>query len=184
MRNSIRVLAEVAMASALSIVLSLVVFYRLPQGGTVDLAMLPVFIMSYRRGPWVGILTGVLAGVLQMITDPFFVHPLQIALDYFLAWGAIGLAGIIPLVPVYTVPRHTAGALVGMMGRFVFHYLSGVWFFAQYAPPEMKLWYYVSSYILSHLIPATALCFVVCAIPAVRRLCVVEGRGQRFGRGI
>ncbi|MEW6080712.1 MAG: energy-coupled thiamine transporter ThiT [Bacillota bacterium] len=165
-RFSVRVLAEIGLAGALSIVLSMFDFYRMPQGGTVNLAMLPVFVLAFRRGPAAGVATGVLAGALQMLVDPFFVHPLQVTLDYFLAWGALGLAGFLP----GSIPL---GILLGSAGRFVFHYISGVWYFAHFAPEGMAAWHYVSAYILSHLLPASALSAIVCMILA-RRLKVRE----------
>ena len=170
MKGSVRIMTEVAMAAALSMVLSLIVFYRLPQGGNVSFSMVPIFLMAFRRGPLWGIATGVVAGALQMIVDPYFLHPLQVALDYFLAWGAIGLAGLLPADRAWSA---ILGMVVGSAGRFVFHYLSGVWFFAHFAPEGMAVWYYVTTYILSHLIPQTLLSFVL-LVPAMRRLYLLQ----------
>ncbi len=173
-KASARLLSEVAMSAALSMVLSLLVFYRLPQGGTVTFAMLPIFFLAYRRGVWWGLASGVVAGALQMIVDPYFVHPIQVTLDYFLAWGALGLAGLFSHMASKTPAGVVLGLVVGTTGRFVFHYLSGIWFFAQFAPAGMALWYYVSTYILSHLLPEAALCLVL-LVPSLRRL-YVTGR--------
>ncbi len=58
---------------------------------------------------------------------PFIVHPAQILLDYPLAFGALGLAGLFK-------NRSSIGVSVGIAGRFIAHFVSGVIFFAIYAP--------------------------------------------------
>lgn len=88
------IIAEIAIAAALSLILGFFKVYRMPEGGSVSLAMLPVLFVALRRGVVPGVTCGIIAGFLQMIPDPFLVHPFQIILDYPMAWGAIGLAGL------------------------------------------------------------------------------------------
>jgi len=57
----------------------------------------------------------------------YIVDPIQAALDYPLAFCALGLAGVFKKLPL-------AGVAAGIFSRFVFHFISGVWFFAEYAP--------------------------------------------------
>jgi thiamine transporter len=56
----------------------------------------------------------------------FVVNPIQVALDYPLAFGALGLAGFFRNSPII-------GVVVGVCGRFVCHFISGLVFFAMYA---------------------------------------------------
>jgi thiamine transporter len=62
-------------------------------------------------------------------------NPVQALLDYPLAFGALGLAGLFKKYPLF-------GVGAGLLGRFVFHFISGVVFFWMYAPPEIDsvLW--------------------------------------------
>ncbi len=87
-------IAEIAIACALSLVLGFFPIFRMPEGGTISLAMLPVIILALRKGVVAGVLCGAIAGSLQYFVDPFFVHPLQFLFDYPFAWGMVGLAGL------------------------------------------------------------------------------------------
>lgn len=89
------IIAEIGIACALSLVLGYFPIFRLPEGGSISLAMVPVVIVAMRNGLAAGIVTGVLAGVLQYFPDPFFVSPWQFLLDYPFAWGFFGLAGLV-----------------------------------------------------------------------------------------
>jgi len=160
MKFSTREITEAAMAVALHAVLSYLVLYRLPQGGVIGLSMLPIFFIAMRHGLKMGIITGIVAGTVQMLMDPFFVHPFQVFLDYQGAWGALGLTGLFSHRRISPYLASLLGVVAGAVGRFVFHYASGVWFFAHFAPAGMAVWYYVATYILSHLVPSAALCLV------------------------
>lgn len=127
-RFGTKLLAEMAVAIALSTVLSLMKFSIWPQGGSVTAgSMVPLFWFSLRRGLKLGIVAGVVYGMVQFFVEPFFVHPAQLLLDYPLAFGALGLAGLFR-------NRQLVGVAVGILGRFLAHFVSGVIFFATYAP--------------------------------------------------
>lgn len=117
---------------SLSFVLYLMRPITLPQGGEITLgAMIPVILFSLRRGPKLGILSGIMLGLIVLITEPFIYHPLQGLLDYPLAFGALGLAGLFRKYPILGV-----GIAIG--GRFLAHFLSGIIFFASYAPEGLS----------------------------------------------
>lgn len=157
LKISIKLLTEIAMLVALSAILGMIVLYRPPQGGTVTAAMLPIIVLALRRGTVIGVIGGVLAGTLQMALDPFFVHPLQVLLDYQIAWGAIGLAGLIPKLPLYS-------ALLGIIVRFLAHSTSGFIFFAQFAPEGSQVGFplvvYVALYNATYLVPSAIIIIV------------------------
>ena len=81
-----------AMAVALATVISVVIkLPSLPNGGSMTLfSMLLVTLVGYWYGPVMGITAATAYGILQFITGPYVVHPLQIILDYPLAFGALG----------------------------------------------------------------------------------------------
>lgn len=146
-RQSLRRLVELAIAIALTAVLSQVRVYKLPQGGSITAgSMVPIFYVALRWGVRWGVLAGVLAGLVNYITDPFYVHPIQVLLDYPVAFGAIGLAGLFGRIPL-------AGVVVGGAGRFLAHVLSGVVFFGSYAPPGTSPLVYSVVYNGSYMLP-------------------------------
>lgn len=126
-----RLLVEIAMAAALATVLGFFRLYRLPWGGSVSLKMLPLLYLALLRGPRAGAVTGLMTGLVTLVLDPVILHPIQVLLDYPLPYASIGLAGFFRSTPLW-------GSVVAVLGRGVCHVLSGVVFFAAYAPPDLN----------------------------------------------
>ncbi|MDZ4178304.1 MAG: energy-coupled thiamine transporter ThiT [Coriobacteriia bacterium] len=134
---------EIALAVALAAVLSFIAPWQMPQGGSVSFHMLPIFVLALMRGPGVGISTGALYGVLDFLLKPYFFHPVQVALDYPIAFAACGLAGVFAgrWAALHAEGRTGAafwqaavpGMALGAVGRYVAHVLSGLVFFSSYA---------------------------------------------------
>ena len=146
-RFDTKVLAEVSVMVALSLVLNFIKVYQLPQGGSITLgSMVPVLLISFRRGPKVGVFSGVVFGMAQMLLDGWFYSPVGMFLDYPLAFGALGLAGIFRKTPLI-------GVVVSLATRFLSHFISGVVFFGMYAPEGMSPIVYSAVYNGSYMLP-------------------------------
>jgi thiamine transporter len=155
-----RVLAEVVVFVSLASVLSLVShsFFSLPQGGSINIGMIPVFWLALRRGPKIGIFAGAVFGVVDLAIEPFVVNPIQFILDYPLAFSALGLAGFFKnwrgLGPV-------VGVVVGGIGRFCSHFVSGIVYFASYAPQGQSPALYSLIYNGTYMFPSIVICAIV-----------------------
>jgi thiamine transporter len=155
MENRTKILSEIVVAVALAYVLNLLVIFRLPQGGSITAAsMVPILWLALRRGFKIGIFGGVVFGLVDMLPQPFIVHPLQFLLDYPLAFGALGLAGLFKERPII-------GVVVGIIGRFVSHFVSGIVFFAMYVPAGMHPAVYSAIYNGSYLTVELILSIIV-----------------------
>jgi len=154
-----KILAEaivfIALANALYITSKLYFpFLRLPQGGRVTLAsMVPLLWFALRRGLRWGVEAGIVYGLVHMVISGDIYYPTQILLDYPLAFGALGLAGVFKKQPVM-------GVGIGILGRFVCHFISGVIFFGQYAWEGWNVIAYSAAYNATYLFPE----FIVSAI--------------------
>ena len=154
-----RILAEMVVFIALSNVLYLISkfylpFLRLPQGGSITVAsMVPLLWFAQRRGLRWGVEAGIVYGLVHMVISGSIYYPTQIILDYPLAFGALGLAGAFQKHPV-------VGVGVGMLGRFICHFISGVIFFGQYAWQGWNVILYSAAYNATYLVPE----FIVSAI--------------------
>jgi len=93
-KNQIRIMTEIGMAVALSVILNFIPLWRMPQGGSVSLEMLPILIIALRWGAGPGMMAGVVYGLVQLAFGPFIIHPAQLVLDYPLSYMLVGLAGI------------------------------------------------------------------------------------------
>lgn len=139
------ILAEAAILIALAGALHLVRPFQMPFGGSITLgSMVPILLFSLRRGTLPGIFAGTLFGFIVLIQEPFIFHPFQVFLDYPLAFGVLGLAGLFKKNPIF-------GVGVGIAGRFVAHFLSGIIFFAEFAPEGMNPYLYSALYNGSYL---------------------------------
>ena len=158
-RLPLRAVAEAGMLIALATVLSFIKIYTLPQGGSVTAAsMVPILLFAVRWGPGPGILAGAAYGLVQLWVEPFILHPAQVVLDYPLAFGLLGLAGLFPARPAL-------GVMTGMIGRFLSHWFSGFIFFAAFAGDQHPM-LYSAIYNGSYLLPELAISALLVALIA------------------
>lgn len=158
------------MCVALSFILSYIRLYKMPQGGSITLAsMFPIILYAMIFGPIAGIIAGIAFGFLQLIQDPSIIHWAQILLDYPLAYGALGLAGIAPKCFSNLKLRTTFAITIAIISRGIMHLISGVIFFAEWTPEGMStLTYslaYNASYIIPELIITTILALIIVTTP-------------------
>lgn len=188
-RIDTRVITEIGLAVALAAVLNLPFLrLRLPfnvAGGTIALNMLPLFVVALRRGVGPGIIAGLLYGVVDALIDPFIVHPIQFLLDYPIAYGLTGLAGLasglvrrVEQSGALRWPIMLAGLLVGVIARFGSHWLAGIVFFGSYAPAGQPVWLYSLIYNAGYLLPSLALTAVgaFAVMPVLERAVPVSRR--------
>jgi len=146
-RFSTKIIAEIAVFVALSAALSYIKLFSLPQGGSVTAgSMVPILWLALRRGAKIGLFAAAVCGCVQLVVEPFIFHPAQVLLDYPLAFGMLGLAGFFQNHPF-------VGVNLGIVGRFLAHFISGIVFFAAYAPEGMHPWVYSAIYNGSYLLP-------------------------------
>ncbi|ASN05956.1 energy-coupled thiamine transporter ThiT [Virgibacillus necropolis] len=165
-------LIEVSIFTALALVLDLAPFLSFKiwaQGGSISLAMIPVFIVAFRWGIKGGLLSGFLWGVLQVATGTAYIlTPIQGILDYGIAFTVIGFAGIFAnKVQKAVKDGHTKeyltyimfGVLLASSLRFIAHYSAGVVFFES-AIDGQTVWMYSLLYNISYMVPS----FIICTI--------------------
>ena len=156
-----------AVAMALAMITSFLKLFEAPMGGSVTLfSMLFICCIGYWYGLRTGIMTGVAYGLLQLISDPYIISLPQMITDYVLAFGALGLSGIFCNKKNGLVK----GYIVGVLGRYLFAFLSGLIFFGMYAEGSgMSAPVYSLAYNGSYLGCEAAITLIVLAIPAVNK---------------
>ena len=156
-----------AVCIALSSVLSMIKIWKMPQGGSITAAsMLPLMLFSYVYGMGPGCLVGALYGVLQFIIEPYFLSLPQMLLDYPIAFGMMGLAGLFSKMDDENLGL-TVGVVLASVGRFVAAVLSGVIFFAEYAG-DQNPWVYSIVYNGSYMLPECIICVILCLAVGLR----------------
>ena len=130
----LRALTEGAILVALAFVLSFVKLYELPNGGSLTPAMFPIVLYGLRWGVARGLGAGFVFGLMQLIFDGAYAWGWQsMILDYLLAFPPLGLAGLFKGKAWGIFP----GTVIGCVGRFIVHYISGVTIYRIVAPTEV-----------------------------------------------
>ena len=180
MRNQkVLLLVEIAIFAALGFVLDFVAF-KMPQGGSVSLVMIPIVLMAFRRGALAGVITGLLVGLLQIVSGLISVTPLsfnfvvmQVILDYLIAYGVVGFAGLLRSQYFKYAQQNNRGKLIvtivsavfiGSVLRYITHVITGIFFFGMYAEEGANLFIYSSIYNATYMIPVFLLSAFVCSL--------------------
>ncbi len=162
--NSLRALCEGAIMVALAQILGYLKLYSMPNGGSVSLIMLPIFLYCARWGLSRGLLAAFALGLLQALLDGFFALGWQsIVGDYLLAYGMLGFAGLLR-------NRLFGGILLGSVLRFGVTWVVGATLWAEWMPEQflgMRMtspWIYSAIYNGIYIGLCTALCLTVAAV--------------------
>ena len=149
-------ICEGALCVALAYALSLLELDLWYQGGSIGLCMLPLAVYAWRRGTGWGVMAGLAFGVIKCILGKGVAYGWQsMLLDYFVAFAAVGLAGLTRKA------KHglALGALVG-----------GVTIYKIMEPTELyglvfsNPWVYSLAYNIGYMLPSTLLAALVCLL--------------------
>ena len=165
-QRSAKQLAFCAVALALAMVTSMIKIFHFPFGGSITLfSMLFICLIGYFYGPFTGIMTAVAYGILQFIIGPYIVFPIQVLVDYPLAFGALGLSGF------FWKSKNglLKGYIVGVIGRYVFSVISGWIFFGEYAWDGWAALPYSLCYNGAYIFAEMAITIILILIPPVKK---------------
>lgn len=161
-----RALVYGAMSITLAFVLSYFKLFSMPFGGSITLlSMLPIFLYAAFFGAGYGFTAAFAYALLQVVQGAYIVHPVQFALDYFVAFTCLGLASLFPKSP-------PLGAAAGGLARMLVSVVSGAVFFSESGLDYgiANAWVYSLFYNALTIGVDTLLCVVVAALPPIRRL--------------
>ncbi len=166
-KTDVRALTISALMIALATVLGQIRLFEMPQGGSVTLlSILPIVVCGYLLGTRRGIMAGFCVGLLNLIFGPYVIHPVQLLMDYPIAFGALGLSGIVR----NSRNGLTKGYIIGLIGRYICAVLSGVIFFGAYAPEGFNAWTWSLWYNLTYLAVEGLITIIIINIPPVRNM--------------
>ena len=165
MNKKTRTLCEAAIMIALAQILSYIRLYEFPNGGSIDIAMLPILVFALRAGIGWGFGAGVVYGLLQyFLGNGIAIDWTSMIVDYLIAYAVLGLgAGI-----GYHFRRGgvIVSTVIGCVLRFLAHLIVGVYVWGKYMPdvffglPMSDEWIYSLLYNGSYM----GIDFVLCLI--------------------
>lgn len=157
-------LAFCSISISFATVASFISLFSLPFGGSVTMfSMLFVCLTGYFYGPSIGIVSGLAFGFMNLIFNPYIVHPVQLILDYILAFSALGISGFF----ANSKNGLIKGYLAGVLGRYIFSILSGWIFFGQYAWDGWAALPYAIAYNGAYLAIEAILTVIIIKMPIV-----------------
>ena len=154
------VFAECAVAVALAVLCSFIKVWEMPQGGSVALTMVPILLISLRRGVMAGVYSGAIYGAVSLIYAGTIYHPMSVLLDYILAFGLLGVAGFFRKSTIGSI----CGVCVGVGLRFISSLISGAVLFGSFAPEGQNPWVYSLIYQATYMIPELIISVVILLI--------------------
>ncbi len=165
-------LAFSAVAVALSVIASVFTVFNLPFGGSITLfRMFFICLIGYLYGTRSGILTGIACGFLDLILKPYVVHPVQLLMDYPIAFACLGLSGVFAKSRFGLIK----GYILGVAGRYLCHVLSGVIFFSVYAGNQNPMIYSIG-YNATYIVPEAVATLIILLLPPVHAALIMVKR--------
>ena len=175
-------IAKAAICIALAYVLGMIKLFRMPMGGSVTPAsLLPLIIFAMAFGPLEGLLVGCTYGLLDLLIDPYVIHPLQLLVDYPMAYAAVALCCVAKLFPVKDYFKLPIAVIFGYLGKYIMAVLSGVVFFSEYAGDQGALAYSLI-YNLNYTGWEVLICVAVSLIPGMARLPGILRKNSAVGK--
>ncbi|MCM3004307.1 energy-coupled thiamine transporter ThiT [Priestia koreensis] len=143
---------EIAIFAAISLILDLLISFKISSAISISFAMVPVMLIAFRWGVKGGTIAGLLWGILQLIIEPstigFFIQPVM---EYIIAFACIGFTGLY----ARSVQKHAkegnrpkliasiiAGVFIGSVARYIWHFIAGIIFWGKYAPKGQSAFVY------------------------------------------
>lgn len=163
--NQTKLLAYMALYAALYVVLKyvgdMIPILQMPQGGSIEVELIAVFIASWHLGWVYGIGVAMLSWLITFVmgSGRWFLNPMQYALDYFLPLMSVGIASLLGRGKY----KYYIGVVLAMVLKFMSNVLSGVY----YWPPEDAVagsgpaWAYSLSYNLGYNLVTCIICAIV-----------------------
>ena len=170
----VRMLTEGAVMIALAEVLSFLPLYKMPWGGSIDLAMLPIILFCVRWGLGPGLVASFAHALLQTLFEGGIAIGWQSIIgDFLVAYTVLGFAGLFK-------GKFVPATVVACVLRFLVHYVVGATIWAEYMPEtffSMTMttpWIYSALYNAAYMLPDMVVILVIGVIlmktPAAKHL--------------
>ncbi len=161
----------IALAVVLNVLSMVVPVFVMPRGGSVVLlSTLLITLVSIKYGTKIGLTAGFIYGLFNFMVAPYFVHPMQLLLDYFFAFMAFGLGGLFVGNGKLTLSKIAVAYFVCSILRFSASFAAGVIFYGEFAPVGQAPVIYSFFYNITYIIPEYIINMLILSVPVVREL--------------
>lgn len=175
MKTQTKVLCEAAVLIAIGFILSYFGFSPVANGGSIDIAMLPIILFAVRHGAKWGTGAGFVYGILQYIEgNGFGIDWTTILADYIIAYTLLGLgAGLFKKRPYLAT-------VSGGVLRFLAHYLAGALVWGKWMPEEFLSLPMTSPFIYSFIYNGIYMIPCIVIVLILFRLLSLNPQAKKF----
>lgn len=167
--RQLQVCLEASMVAVLAFIIALVPL-DMGTGLEIELGVIPITIFSYRRGWRAGFVSGFIWGGIKLASGDFYLLSiLQVVVEYILAFGVTGLAGLAskPLKKAKAQETHKKLLWIlvwslglGLGSKYFIHFIAGAIYWGIYAPDGMNVYLYSLLINGASLVATYAVCFL------------------------
>ena len=125
-RLSTKEISISALLLALAFIFSNIKIFQMPYGGSITIiSLILISVIGYLFGAKVGFIAALTYGFFQLIMGGYVIHPIQLIIDYPLAFMCLGASGL------FRNLKHglLIGYIIGSISKYLCHVFTGVVFF-------------------------------------------------------
>lgn len=164
---NVKTMVQLAMFMAITIILGYVnkMIPEMPQGGAfISIDIVAIFLCAYLMGAGYGVICGIGVSILQFVLGiATYWGPWSVLLDYVLPLAICGIAPLLKSQIIKGIPIYW-GIILAMFLKYLCHFASGAFLFAEYAPENMNPIVYSLGYNLPYNFTSLILCMIVVPI--------------------
>ncbi len=168
MKLDSKTIAEVGVMTALGVVInyitSIITNSLFPFGGNLMIVIIPIFLISIRRGILLGMLSGLLITLISgLLTGGYFYYPIQIVFDYILPLALVSVGTIVlkvNFIKSYNL-KLILGILVAGLLPYICYVLSGYFYWGDYREAGFSALEWAFYYNATFMIPTIIVCCIL-----------------------
>ena len=170
----------VALAVVLDVFKEMIPFINMPNGGSLNIPLIPVVIASFHLGWKKGLFVSFLWWLITFMLgyNNWFLNPVQYLLDYLVPYMALSFASI--FYKNHSLFRMELGVILMMLVNILSIVISGVYFWAEgIAAGSMAAWIFSLQYNLTYSLP-TLIMLVVLTPISIKLLRIDDVKMKNF----
>ncbi len=177
MEQKIKVTAEIAILVSLSFVLkTFLILFAMPNGGSINLGLAPLIVLSFRRGIIPGFVGGLVISIINIFTS-FYTPPVAnihnliicILCDYIIPNSCVGLSCITRKFRIDDKIKIILGVSIVFLIEMASYCFSGFTIWKNTVPVNQYIMSYVIFYNLAYCLPNYIVNLILCL--ALKKFC-------------
>lgn len=177
MEQKVKITAEIAILVSLSFVLkTFLILFTMPNGGSINLGLAPLIILSFRRGIFSGFLGGLVISIIHMFTS-FYAPPVAnvqnliicMLCDYIIPHSCVALSSVTRKFRIDDRRKIILGVSIVFLVEMISYCISGFTIWKDTVPANQYIVNYVIFYNLAYCLPNYIVNLILCL--ALKKFC-------------